>query len=346
MIDNNASVLLIYTGGTIGMIEDPNTGSLKPFDFKHLKDNMPELKQFKFAIDTLEFDPPLDSSDMGPCNWKKLVRIIQDHYEQYDGFVILHGTDTMAYTASALSFMLENINKPVIFTGSQLPIGKMRTDGKENLITALEIAVDKDPYGNSIVMEVCIFFQDYLMRANRTTKVNAENFKAFHSYNYPALAEAGIHIKYELHLLHRPTARKPIRFHYLLDSNVMVLKLFPGLSQDILEAVFKIPSLKGVVLETYGSGNAPSLDWFLKIIKDAIVREIVVVNITQCLAGTVGPGRYHVGRILSDIGVIPGHDMTTEAAVAKLMYLFGHGMSATEVKERLLYSLTGEVSIS
>ncbi len=344
MIDNNASVLLIYTGGTIGMIENPETGSLESFDFKHLKDNVPELKRFKFTIDTLEFNPPIDSSDMGPWGWKKLVRIIQDHYEKYDGFVILHGTDTMAYSGSALSFMLENLDKPVILTGSQLPIGKMRTDGKENLITAIEIAVDKDPYGKAIVPEVCIFFQNYLMRGNRTTKVNAENFKAFHSYNYPPLAEAGVHIKYESHLINYQRTRKPVRFHYLLDPNVMILKVFPGIPQDVVNAVFNIPSLKAVVLETYGSGNAPRLDWFLEIIKNAVDRGVVVVNVTQCLYGTVEMGRYKAGHILLDVGVIPGYDMTTEAAVTKLMYLFGHGMSIKEVKDHMLCSLIGEMT--
>ena len=346
MIDNNASVLLIYTGGTIGMIENPESGALESFDFKHLKDNVPELKRFKFTIDTLEFDPPIDSSDMDPFGWKKLVRIIQDHYEKYDGFVILHGTDTMAYSASALSFMLENLDKPVIFTGSQLPIGKMRTDGKENLITALEIAVDKDASGKAFVQEVCIFFQNYLMRGNRTTKANVENFKAFHSYNYPFLAEAGVHIKYNLHLIHRQTLRKPVRFHYLLDHNIMVLKLFPGISQDVVKTIFNIPSLKGIVLETYGSGNAPNLDWFLDIIKDAISREIVVVNVTQCLSGTVEMDRYCAGGTLLKAGVIQGYDITTEAAVTKLMYLLGHGMNFKEVKDHMLCSLIGEITIS
>lgn len=345
MIDNNASVLLIYTGGTIGMMENPETGVLESFDFKHLKVNVPELKRFKFTIDTIQFDPPIDSSDMEPFNWKKLVRIIQDHYEKYDGFVILHGTDTMAYTASVLSFMLENLNKPVILTGSQLPIGKMRTDGKENLITALEIAVDKDNMGKAIVPEVCIFFQNQLMRGNRTTKVNAENFEAFHSFNYPLLAESGVHIKYEQHLIYYQPHRKPVRFHYLLDNNVAILKLFPGISQDAVNAIFNIPNLKGVILETYGTGNAPGQEWFLRTVRNAVDKDIIVVNVTQCLSGTVDMDRYHSGQILSEIGVISGYDITTEAAVTKLMFLLGHKMSVKEVKDHMQCSLIGEMTI-
>jgi L-asparaginase len=346
MIDNNASVLLIYTGGTIGMIENPETGSLESFDFKHLKDNVPELKRFKFTIDTLEFDPPVDSSDMGPRGWKKLVEIIQEHYEKYDGFVILHGTDTMTYSASALSFMLENPDKPVILTGSQLPIGKMRTDGKENLITALEIAVDKDSHGKAIVPEVCIFFQNYLLRGNRTTKVNVENFRAFHSYNYPPLAEAGVHIKYEPHLINYQKARKPARFHYSLDPDVMILKLFPGISDNCVKAIFTNPYLKGVVLETFGAGNSPAHLSFLSIIEEAVKQGIVIVNVTQCASGAVEPDRYQGGKALKNIGVLSGYDITTEAAIAKLMFLFGQGFSSEEVKVRMQLSIAGEMTKS
>ncbi len=345
MIDNNASVLLIYTGGTIGMIENPETGALESFNFKHLKDNVPELKRFKFTIDTIQFEPPIDSSDMGPEGWKKLVHIIQDNYEKYDGFVILHGTDTMSYSASALSFMLENLDKPVILTGSQLPIGKMRTDGKENLITALEIAVDKDNHGRAFVPEVCIFFQNILMRGNRTTKVNAENFKAFHSYNYPVLAEAGVHIRYEHHLIYRPTLRKPPRFHYLLDLNVMILKIFPGISKEVIESVFNIPGLKGIVLETYGTGNAPTGSWFIDTIKKAVEKDIIIINTTQCLSGTVEPERYQAGKALQEAGVISGYDITTEAAVTKLMFLLGHDLTIKEVKDHLSCSLIGEITV-
>lgn len=343
MIDNNASVLLIYTGGTIGMIENAESGVLESLDFDLLKEHLQEVGRLRFTIHTIQFNPPVDSSDMELKGWKKIVRIIQDNYSRYDGFVVLHGTDTMAYTASALSFMLENLDKPVILTGSQLPIGKVRTDGKENLITALEIAVDKDHNGFPFVPEVCIFFQNDLMRGNRTTKVNAENFSAFKSFNYPLLAKAGVHIKYEHHLIIHPRIRRMPRFHYLLDPNVVILKLFPGISPDMVKAIFNIPNLKGVVLETYGTGNAPNFKWFLDTVKEAVDKGIVIVNVTQCVAGTVEMGRYHSGAILLDAGVVSGYNSTTEAAVTKLMFLLGHGMSAEDVKEHMQCSLSGEI---
>jgi L-asparaginase len=341
---NKSSILLIYTGGTIGMIENAETGTLEAFNFQHLRENMPELKKLGYDVQTLQFDPPLDSSEMGPDSWMKIVKIITDNYQKYDGFVVLHGTDTMAYTASALSFMLENLGKPVILTGSQLPIGVLRTDGKENLITAIEIAAAKEN-GYPVVPEVCIFFENDLLRGNRTTKINADNFNAFRSYNYPPLAHAGIYIKYDEPQIYHPVLRKPLKPHYLLDRNIAILKLFPGISPQVTESILNIPGLKGVVMETFGSGNAPCDEWFLKKLHDAVERGIVIVNVTQCLGGNVEMHRYETGRKLLDAGVISGFDSTTESAVTKLMFLFGHGLNNSEVVEHMNCSLIGEVTI-
>lgn len=339
-----ASILLIYTGGTIGMTENAETGVLEAFNFQHLKDNMPELKKLGYAVSSIQFDPPMDSAEMGPDSWKKIVKIIADNYQLYDGFVILHGTDTMSYTASALSFMLENLSKPVILTGSQLPIGMLRTDGKENLITAIEIAAAQEN-GIPLIPEVCIFFENNLLRGNRTTKVSADNFNAFRSYNYPALAHAGIHIKYDLAQVYHPVSRKPLKPHYLLDRNIAILKLFPGMSPQVIESILCIPDLKGVVMETYGTGNAPRNDWFFQMLKDAVDRGIVIVNVSQCIAGTVEMDRYETGQKLLEAGVISGYDSTTESAVTKLMFLFGHGMSSEDVKAHMNCSLIGEITI-
>lgn len=344
MLQEKISILLIYTGGTIGMIENSETGVLESFNFEHLKDNMPELKKLGYVIDSLQFDPPMDSSEVGPESWKKLVRIISENYQKYDGFVILHGTDTMSFTASALSFMLENLSKPVIFTGSQLPIGMLRTDGKENLITAIEIAAAKEN-GMPIVPEVCIFFENSLMRGNRTRKINADNFNAFRSYNYPALAHAGIYIKYETTQIYHPVLRKPLKAHYMLDRNIAILKLYPGISPQVVESILNTPGLKGVVMETFGSGNAPSYEWFLKMLRDAVSRGIVIVNISQCIAGCVEMHRYETGHKLLEAGVISGYDSTTESAVTKLMFLFGHGLLHEEVIEHMNCSLIGEITI-
>lgn len=339
-----ASILLIYTGGTIGMIRHSQTGALEAFNFQHLRQHVPELEDLGCQVSTVQFDPPMDSSEMGPESWEKIVRIIADNYHTYDGFVVLHGTDTMAYTASALSFMLENLNKPVILTGSQLPIGMFRTDGKENLITAIEIAAAKEN-DQPVVPEVCIFFENNLFRGNRTCKTSADHFNAFRSYNYPILAHAGISIKYDTAQIYRPVSRRPLKPHYLLDRHVAILKLFPGISPEVVESILHIPGLKGVVMETFGSGNAPGDAWFLEMLKEAVSRGIVIVNVTQCRGGSVEMHRYETGHRLLEAGVVSGYDSTTECAVAKLMFLFGHGLSPEEVKEHMNCSLIGEVTV-
>lgn len=343
MENQNTSVLLIYTGGTIGMVDNGN-GTLEPFNFNHLSDNVPELKRLGFNISTIQFNPPIDSSEITPESWYQLVKIISDNYSHFDGFVVLHGTDTMAYTASALSFMLENLSKPVILTGSQLPIGMLRTDGKENLITAIEIAAAKEN-GVPIVPEVCIFFENHLMRGNRTSKISAENFNAFRSVNYPALARAGIHIRYDRNLIYHAISRKPLKPHYLMDTNVAVLKIFPGINRNTIHSILNIPELRGVVLETYGTGNAPTLPWLIEELADAVQRGIVIVNVTQCSGGSVQMKRYGTGNKLAEIGIVSGYDSTTESALTKLMFLIGHKMTVEQIKEHMECSLIGEITI-
>ncbi|MGN0037031.1 MAG: asparaginase [Bacteroidaceae bacterium] len=338
------SVLLIYTGGTIGMIENPETGALENFNFDHLLKHVPELKRFNYRISSYQFNPPIDSSDMEPSYWAKLVKIIRYNYDNFDGFVILHGTDTMAYTASALSFMLENLGKPVILTGSQLPIGVLRTDGKENLITAIEIAAAKNADGEPMVPEVCIFFENQLMRGNRTTKINAENFNAFRSHNYPALAHAGIHIKYEPHLIRRPDPTRPFKPHYLFDTNVVIFTLFPGIREEVVASILHIPGLRAVVLKTFGSGNAPQKPWFVRQLKEATARGIIIVNITQCASGAVEMERYETGYHLLEADVVSGYDSTPESALAKLMFLLGHGMDNREIRQMMNTSIAGEIT--
>lgn len=346
--NESPKILIIYTGGTIGMIEDPISGALRAFDFGYLLEQIPELQRFGFEISSIQFDPPIDSAAITLDLWIKLAKTIGDNYDHYDGFVILHGTDTMAYTASALSFLLEGLEKPVIFTGSQLPIGRLRTDGKENLITAIQIAAERRADGLPMVPEVCIYFNANLMRANRTIKCSADQFEAFASYNYPNLAHAGIHINYQEKHIHRYHCgeNKGLNVATVIDPNVAVLKLFPGITQDVVAALFNIPSLHGVVLETYGSGNASTAPWFLDMLSKAVKRGIVIVNVTQCASGMVDMARYDTGIRLGRIGVVSGFDMTTECALAKLMYLLGQGYSSQEVAQRMQISICGELTFS
>ena len=339
------SVLLIYTGGTIGMLENPETGALENFNFDHLLKHVPELKRFNYRISSYQFDPPIDSSDMEPAFWAKLVEIINYNYDSFDGFVILHGTDTMAYTASALSFMLENLTKPVILTGSQLPIGELRTDGKENLMTAIEIASAKDENGHPMVPEVCIFFNGKLLRGNRAIKINAEGFHAFESFNYPHLCDVGINFQYHQHHILTPYYSKPMVPHLKLDPNVIVFSLFPGIQDNIVRHVMESPDLRGIVMRTFGSGNAPHAPWIMRLLDEAAHRGVNIVNISQCLTGSVEMERYGAGFQLKTAHVISGHDSTVEAMVTKLMYLQGRYEDNLKVREMLQKSLAGEITL-
>ena len=343
-IDKENAVLLIFTGGTISMSENPTNGALRPIDFDRLQELLPELKHTGIQIKSIPFLPLIDSSDVHPPVWEKIATIIQTNYDDFDGFVVLHGTDTMAYSASALSFMLENLSKPVIFTGAQLPIGMMRSDAKENLLTAIEIATAKEN-GQAIVPEVCIFFEDTLFRGNRTTKKNAEHFSAFNSYNYPALAKAGVHIKYFRSSIHYPAAGTKLRVRTRIDQNIAILKLFPGITEHTVNAILHIPNLKAIVLESFGTGNAPRREWFYDALKDATNRGILIVNKTQCSTGSVEMGKYETSLNLVNAGVMSGYDSTTEALVTKLMYLLGEFPSLDDVKHKLSVSMCGEMTV-
>lgn len=345
MTTKSSSILLIYTGGTIGMKQDPVTSVLAPFNFSQITNEVPELKKFGCRIDTLSFDPLIDSSDADIPFWQRLATIIEEKYLEYDGFVILHGTDTMSFTASALSFMLQDLEKPVILTGSQLPIGVLRTDGKENIISAIEIAAAKDDSGHPMVPEVCIYFESQLYRGNRTTKYNAENFRAFRSANYHVLAEAGIHIKYYKEYINYPEKwGKKLTITTSLDPNVAILKIFPGIQPSVIDSIISITGIKAIVLETYGSGNAPTGKDFIESIKKAIKKDIIVMNITQCQAGSVDMETYSTGIELKKAGVISGYDSTTEAAITKLFFLLGQYSDYNSIKERLRENLRGEIS--
>ncbi|QKG79075.1 asparaginase [Tenuifilum thalassicum] len=344
MKSENTSILIVYTGGTIGMKQNPETGALAPFNFEQIEQEVPELRKFGYTLNTISFSPVIDSSDINPSFWVKLAQIISENYDKYDGFVILHGTDTMSFTASALSFMLEGLTKPVVLTGSQLPIGMLRTDGKENLISAIEIAAAYRN-GQALVPEVSVFFENRLYRGNRTTKHNSEHFNAFRSNNYPPLAEAGISIKFNYPFIHYPTQEQSLFVHTMLDNSIAVLKLFPGITENVVSAVLNTQGVKGIILETYGSGNAPMQDWFLERIEEAIGNNIVVFNVTQCKAGGVDMDKYENGLRLKKIGVVSGSDITFEAAVAKLMFLLGKGLNGKTLADELTKSIAGEITL-
>jgi L-asparaginase len=338
------NILLVYTGGTIGMVKDYETGALRVFDFSQILERIPELRQLNCTIESISFDDPIDSSNMNTEYFVQIAEIIEANYNNFDGFVVLTGSDTMSYVSSVISFMFENLQKPVIFTGSQLPIGDLRTDAKENLITSIEIASSRKN-GKPYVSEVGLYFEYKLYRANRTTKINAEQFEAFTSLNYPPLVESGVHLNFDEHLLYQPKIDQPeLIVRKKLDTNIVVLKLFPGITETTIRSIIHIKGLKGIVLETYGAGNAPSEKWFLDLLKEAVKKEIKIINVTQCAGGSVILGHYETSVALKKIGVVDGKDITTESAIAKLMYLLGESLSKKDFKLFFERSLRGEIT--
>jgi len=343
MSKKEISILIIYTGGTIGMVHDPKTGSLVPIDFKHITDHVPVLSSFGVDLHSVTFDPVQDSSNIDPEMWVKMAETIEANYDRFDGFVVLHGTDTMAYSASALSYMLGNLSKPVVFTGSQLPIGLPRTDGRENLITSIEIAAAREN-GKPLVPEVSIYFDNELTRGNRTTKLSAEHFDAFSSPNYPPLAKVGLHLKYNFTSIRYPGRNTKLKVHRSFDTNVAILKLFPGINRNFVQAVISTRGLKGLIIETFGSGNAPTYKWFLDDLKSFIGKGGIIYNVTQCHGGSVEMGLYETSREMLSAGVIGGNDITSEASVTKLMFLLGNCSTREKVIRCLGISMAGEIS--
>ncbi len=335
-------ILIIYTGGTIGMVNDAKTGTLIPFDFQQIQENVPELARLNYQLSVHSFDPILDSSNMNPEIWASLAEFIRDEYEHFDGFVILHGSDTMSFTASALSFMLQHLAKPVVLTGSQLPIGEIRTDAKENLITALEIAATKKD-GKPMVPEVCIYFDYQLFRGNRSIKYNSEKFEAFASPNYPILAEAGVNLSFFPNYI-LPEPIKPFQIHTTFNANIGVLKMYPGITERAVKAITE-SAVDAIVLEAFGSGNTTTAPWFIDCLQQAIANDKIIVDISQCKGGSVQLGLYETSRKLQQMGIVSGYDMTFEATVTKLMYLMGQGLSTAEVKQLLETSIAGELTI-
>ncbi len=340
-----SKILIIYTGGTIGMVRNPRTGALEPCTAANLTAAVPEISRFGAEIETANFERAIDSSDMMPSHWALLVDIIEANYSRYSGFVILHGTDTMAFTASALSFMLRGLSKPVILTGSQLPLGAIRTDAKENLITAIEIAAATDPSGAPLVSEVCIYFHDQLLRGNRASKASANSLTAFVSSNYPVLADTGTDIAYHREFLRRPTPREAFEPWRKMDSGIVILSLFPGLQREAVAPVLESDRVSGIIFRTFGSGNAPHNGWLVDSLRSAVAAGKTIVNITQCATGSVEMERYETGRQLLDAGVVSGHDSTVEAALTKLMYLMGRRLPQSEIRRLMNTDLRGEVTL-